>query len=95
MPSGESRPVSQPPRIRPTAAPTPAIEANTAKARLRSLPAGKVVVMRASAAGEAIAAPSPCTPRASSRTASLCAVPPRREAAAKTRTPIMKIRRRP
>ena len=47
----QSASVSTPPRIRPTAAPAPDIAAYTAIARLRSLPAGKVVLIRASAAG--------------------------------------------
>ncbi len=64
MPRKLSRPVSQPPRIRPTAAPAPDIAAYTANARLRCGPAGNVVVISASAAGEASAAPRPCSPRA-------------------------------
>ena len=64
-------PVSQPPRIRPTAAPAPDIAAYTANARLRAGPAGNVVVISARAAGEASAAPRPCRPRAPSRSGSL------------------------
>ena len=78
-----SRPVSQPPRIRPTAAPAPDIAAYTANARLRCGPAGKVVVISASAAGEASAAPRPWRPRAPSSSASLWARPPSSEATAK------------
>jgi hypothetical protein len=88
-------PVSQPPRIRPTAAPAPDIAAYTAKARLRAGPAGNVVVISASAAGEASAAPRPCRPRAPSRRPSLLAAPPSSEATAKMASPVMKIRRRP
>ena len=49
-------------------------------ARLRSLPAGKVVVIRASAVGEAIAAPTPCRMREPSIIASFWARPPSSEA---------------
>ena len=90
-----SSPVSQPPRIRPTAAPAPDMAAYTANARLRAGPAGKVVVIRASAAGEASAAPRPWTPREVSSRASLWARPPSSEATAKIERPSMKVRRRP
>ena len=46
-------------------------------------PAGKVVVISASAAGEASAAPRPWRPRAPSSSASFCARPPSSEATAK------------
>ena len=58
-PRSKPEPVSQPPRIKPTAAPAPDMAAYTANARLRAGPAGKVVVISANAAGEAIAAPRP------------------------------------
>ena len=95
MPRGWSSPVSQPPRIRPTAAPAPDIAAYTAKARLRSGPAGNVVVIRARAAGEASAAPRPWKPRAPSSMSSDCATPPSSDAVTKITMPRMKIRRRP
>ncbi len=76
-------PVSQPPSSRPTAAPTPDIAAYTAKARLRAGPAGNVVAIRASAAGEASAAPRPWRPRAASSSPSLVARPPSSEATPK------------
>ena len=69
-PRGWSRPVSQPPRIRPMAAPMPDMVAYAAIARLRWGPAGNVVVIRASAAGAASAAPTPCRPREPSSSAS-------------------------
>ena len=89
------RPVSQPPRSRPTAAPTPDIAAYTENARLRGGPAGNVVVISASAVGEASAAPRPCRPREPSSISSFWARPPSPEAIAKIVTPIMKTRRRP
>ncbi len=77
------------------AAPTPDMAANTENARLRSGPAGNVVVISASAVGEAMAAPTPCSPREPSSMASFCATPPRAEATANKVTPAMKMRRRP
>ena len=87
--------VRAPPRMRPTAAPAPDIAAYTPMARLRAGPAGKVVVIRARAVGEARAAPTPCRARAPSSMPSVWARPPRREAPAKTSTPVMKTLRRP
>ena len=89
------RPVSQPPSSRPTAAPAPDIAAYTANARLRAGPAGNVVVISASAAGEASAAPRPWSARAASSVPSVVARPPSPEATAKIARPIMKILRRP
>ena len=83
MPRKLSRPVSQPPSIRPTAAPAPDMAAYTANARLRCGPAGNVVAISASAAGEARAAPRPCRPRAASSRPSLVARPPSSEATPK------------
>jgi hypothetical protein len=77
------------------AAPTPDMAANTEKARLRSGPAGNVVVIRARAVGEAMAAPTPWRPRELSSMASFCARPPSAEARANRVTPAMKTRRRP
>src|SRR5580765_2177413 len=91
----QSASVRTPPRMRPTAAPAPDIAAYTAIARLRSLPAGKVVLIRARAAGEASAAPAPWRTRATRRISWFGARPPRSEAAQKTMTPTVNIRRRP
>src|SRR5216110_2132878 len=55
-----------PPSSSPMAPPTPAIAPQTASARLRPGPSAKVVRMIDSAAGETIAPPSPCNPRATS-----------------------------
>ena len=57
---------STPPSSSPTAPPAPAIAPQTASARLRSGPSVKVVRMIDRAAGETIAPPSPCRPRATS-----------------------------
>jgi hypothetical protein len=87
--------VSRPPRIRPTAAPAPDIAAYTAIARLRSLPAGKVVVIRASAFGAAAAAATPCRILLTSSTSSLCAIPPTNDARPNSTTPKTNTLRRP
>ena len=76
--------VSAPPRIRPTAAPEPAITPNTPKALLRSDGIVKVVVSRLSAAGASSAAKPPCSARATTRTPKLCARPPSAEAHGET-----------
>jgi hypothetical protein len=56
--------VSTPPSRTPAAPPLPATAPHTPSARLRSAPSWKVVVTIERAAGERIAAPSPCTARA-------------------------------
>ena len=76
----QSTSVRAPPRMRPMAAPAPDIAAYTPMARLRAWPAGKVVVIRARAVGEASAAPTPCRARAASSIASFWARPPSSEA---------------
>ena len=62
---------------------------------MRSAPSENVVVMIDSAAGETIAAPSPCTARAAISQASDWARPPSSEASEKTTSPSMNILRRP
>lgn len=75
-------------------APPPAeTAANTPKARFRSGPSGKVVVIRASEVGEAIAPPTPWRARAASSCQGSWAKPPRREARVKSRIPAMNTRR--
>jgi hypothetical protein len=54
-----------------------------------------VVVISASAVGDAIAAPTPWRPREPSSMTSFWAKPPRNDPTANTLTPSMKIRRRP
>ena len=77
------------------AAPAPDMAAKTPMALLRSLPAGKVVVMSASALGAARAPPRPWTPRAMSIWDSVWATPATREASVKSATPQTNILRRP
>lgn len=55
-----------PPASSPIAPPPADTAANTPKARLRSGPSRKVVLIRASDVGEAIAPPTPCSARAAS-----------------------------
>ena len=84
-----------PPSSSPTAPPAPAIAPQTASARLRSGPSAKVVRMIERAAGETIAPPSPCAPRATSSMPSDCESPQISEAAANSAMPAMNSRRRP
>ena len=77
------------------AAPAPDMAAKTPMARLRSLPAGKVVVMSASALGAASAPPRPWTARATSIIVSFCATPATSEARVKSTMPQTNMRRRP
>ena len=67
---------SRPPRMGPAASPDAPTEPQTASARLRDGPAGKVVPSRPSTAGCSSAAAKPCVPRAASRIAPSCAAPP-------------------
>jgi len=62
---------------------------------LRSAPSANVVVMIDSAAGETIAAPRPCTARATISHASDCARPPASEASENRISPVMNMRLRP
>src|SRR5450631_499874 len=76
----DSHDVNMPPASRPIAAPEPDTAANTPKARLRSAPSSKFVVISDSAVGEAIAPPTPCRARAASNHHDVVASPPRKEA---------------
>src|SRR6266566_8546004 len=87
--------VRAPPRIRPTAAPEPAIAPNTPNAVLRSDGAVKVVVSRLRAAGASSAAKPPCTARATTRTPKLWARPPSADAPANPTAPATNTRLRP
>ncbi len=84
-----------PPSSRPTAAPPTAIAAQTLRALVRSGPSLKVVVTIDSAAGETIAAPRPCSARATMRNSEDVASPARAEAPVKTITPAINRRLRP
>ena len=88
--------VSTPPRIRPMAAPPPAIAPNTPNARARSFGSVKVTVISDSAAG-ASSAPNAALQRRGRRTAAppLAARPPSADAPAKPSRPMMKVRLRP
>src|SRR3954451_6642013 len=84
-----------PPRSSPMAPPAPAMAPQTASARFRSGPSAKVVRMSESAAGETMAPPSPCRPRATSSVPSDWEIPQMNEAAAKRAIPVTNSRRRP
>src|SRR3954470_24189821 len=84
-----------PPSRTPTAPPAPAIAPQTASARLRSLPSANVVRMIDRAAGETIAPPRTCAPRAMSSIASDCDSPHASDAPANSAMPAMNRRRRP
>jgi hypothetical protein len=84
-----------PPSSSPTAPPAPAIAPQTASARLRSDPSAKVVRMIDNAAGETIAPPSPCAPRATSSMPSDCEIPQTNEALEKSAIPATNSRRLP
>ena len=77
------------------APPAPAMAPQTASARFRSGPSAKVVRMIDSAAGETIAPPSPCRPRATSSIPSDCESPQSSEAPENSAIPAMNRRRRP
>jgi hypothetical protein len=59
-----SRSVNTPPRRTPAAAPKPPTAPQTPRAMFRSRPSENVVIRIERAAGEMMAAPSPCTERA-------------------------------
>ena len=88
----DSHEVRMPPAIRPMAPPATATAPNTPKARLRSSPSAKLVVINDSAVGAAMAAPTPWRARAASSQPDEVARPPRNEARVNTRMPAMKVR---
>src|SRR5215218_6807034 len=79
----DSHEVSIPPAIRPMAEPDTATAENTPKARLRSSPSAKLVVISDRAVGAAKAAPTPCSARAANSQVAEVAKPPRNEARVK------------
>jgi hypothetical protein len=91
----DAQAVITPPSTRPRDAPPMATAAYRASARLRLRPSGKAEITRARAAGEAIAAPTPCTARAAISQPDVVARPPASDARVKTAMPAMKVRRRP
>src|SRR5918999_1645541 len=91
----DSHEVSMPPAIRPMAPPDTATAENTPKARLRSPPSAKLVVIRDRAVGAAMAAPTPWRARAASSQPDDVARPPTNEAKVNTRMPATNTRRRP
>jgi hypothetical protein len=91
----DSHEVRIPPASRPMAPPATATAENTPNARLRSRPSGKLVLIKASAVGAAMAAPTPWRARAASSQPEDVASPPRNEARVNTTIPAMNTRRRP
>ena len=69
--------------------------AYTLRARVRCLPSGNVAAISDSAAGAAIAAPTPWSARAVIKQPSLVARPPNSDESENTRIPLMNSRRRP
>src|SRR5919109_2987444 len=84
-----------PPKRTPAAAPEPPSAPQMPSALFRSAPSVNVVVTIESAAGEMIAAPTPCTAREAISTPALCASPHVSDVAVKRIKPPTKIRRRP
>ena len=87
--------VSAPPRMRPIAAPPPAMPPYTAKARARSLGSVKATVSSERAAGAMMAAKAPCRARAPKSMAEFWARPPRADDAANPIRLTMNMRLRP
>ena len=87
--------VRTPPSSSPTAAPPTAMAAQTLSAFVRSAPSLKVVVTIDSAAGDTMAAPRPCSARATMRNSEEVAKPARNDAPVKRITPAMNRRLRP
>src|SRR6266511_3398123 len=87
--------VNTPPASTPTAAPLPPSAPQIPRALFRSAPSSKLVMTIESAAGEMMAPPSPCTPRAAISIPSDWASPHASEASVKSTTPTMKTRLRP
>ena len=84
-----------PPSSTPAAPPVPAIAPQIPSALLRSAPSWKVVMRIDSAAGEMMAAPTPCTAREAMSCASDVARPHASDAPEKSARPIRNMRRRP
>ena len=80
--------------IRPMAPPATATAPNTPKARLRSSPSAKLVVINDGAVGAAMNGADPLE-GAGGQQPDEVARPPRKEARVNTRMPAMKVRRRP
>lgn len=91
----EIQSASTPPSTRPMLAPTPAVAAYQATARVRSGPSLKLVDSSASDDGARIAAPAPCTARAMISHAADCARPIASDATVNSPRPKMNRRRRP
>src|SRR5256714_492059 len=87
--------VSTPPSSTPAAPPLPATAPHTPSALVRSGPSRNGVVTIDRAAGERMAAPSPCTARAAISWPESTASPPAREASADSTSPDMKTARLP
>ena len=87
--------VSTPPSTQPEAPPPAAAAVHHATARRRSAGSANATVSRASAAGAASAAPTPCTPRLATSTAGEFASPQERDAAPNSARPSANRRRRP
>jgi hypothetical protein len=87
--------VSAPPTTRPITEPTAVIAANTAVAKLRAGPFGKVVATSANPVGEAMADPTPCDNRATTKVTSSQATAQSTEEIVNSATPTMKVRLRP
>jgi hypothetical protein len=87
--------VSTPPSTSPTLNPADALAANTPRARLRSAPSGNVVAMIDTAAGTVSAAPTPCSPRATTSGAAEGARPQASDIAPNATSPATNMRRRP
>ena len=87
--------VSAPPSSTPAAPPLPATAPQIPSARLRSRPSWKVVVRIERAAGESMAAPSPCRLRNAISERSDQARPSSSELTVNRSSPAINIRRRP
>jgi hypothetical protein len=87
--------VSTPPASSPTAAPAPTAKTNIAIARDRCGPGAVIPISSTITLGAAMAAPTPCSARAATRTPAEPANPPATEATTKTMTPRTRARRGP
>ena len=87
--------VSAPPTARPITEPTAVMAANTAVAKLRAGPFGKVVATRARPVGDAMADPTPWDSRAITMVTSFQAAAHNTDEMVNSATPTMKVRLRP